>query len=107
MIPHHFKIALTFLSLLGIVGLAGMVNMSTRARLVAPGLVVPGTVSITAAELYFEVDEEDPEFRKADPEVSTLDPYLTLVDLMTFLVCLFVCDSGLLFRPVWPAVHYW
>ncbi|KAK8731373.1 hypothetical protein OTU49_007572, partial [Cherax quadricarinatus] len=47
----------------------GMVNMSTRARLVAPGLVVPGTVSITAAELYFEVDEEDPEFRKADPEV--------------------------------------
>ncbi|KAK3877805.1 hypothetical protein Pcinc_017509 [Petrolisthes cinctipes] len=52
----------------------GMVNMSTRARLVAPGLVVPGTVSITAAELYFEVDEEDPEFRKADPEVSTLAP---------------------------------
>ncbi|XP_064086341.1 neurobeachin-like isoform X2 [Macrobrachium nipponense] len=47
----------------------GMVNMSTRARLIAPGLVVPGTVSITAAELYFEVDEEDPEFRKADPEV--------------------------------------
>ncbi|XP_071535311.1 neurobeachin isoform X2 [Panulirus ornatus] len=47
----------------------GMVNMSTRARLVAPGLVVPGTVSITTAELYFEVDEEDPEFRKADPEV--------------------------------------
>lgn len=47
----------------------GMVNMSTRAKLVAPGLVVPGTVSITAAELYFEVDEEDPEFRKADPEV--------------------------------------
>ncbi|KAG7161697.1 Neurobeachin-like 2, partial [Homarus americanus] len=45
----------------------GMVNMSTRARLVAPGLMVPGTVSITAAELYFEVDEEDPEFRKADP----------------------------------------
>ncbi|XP_069195575.1 neurobeachin [Procambarus clarkii] len=48
----------------------GMVNMSTRARLVAPGLVVPGTVSITAAELYFEVDEEDPEFRKADPETQ-------------------------------------
>lgn len=57
--------------------------MSTRARLVAPGLVVPGTVSITAAELYFEVDEEDPEFRKADPEVCTLlslnfDYYLPL-----------------------------
>ena len=45
--------------------------MSTRAKLVAPGLVVPGTVSITASELYFEVDEEDTDFRKADSEVST------------------------------------
>lgn len=47
----------------------GLVNLSTRARLVAPGLTVPGTVSVTASELYFEVDEEDPEFRKAEPEV--------------------------------------
>ncbi|XP_076065007.1 neurobeachin-like [Oratosquilla oratoria] len=46
----------------------GAINMSTRARLIAPGLVVPGTVSITAAELYFEVDEDDPEFRKCDLE---------------------------------------
>ena len=48
-----------------------MVNVSTRARLIAPGLVVPGTVSITASELYFEVDEDDPEYRKCDPEVSS------------------------------------
>lgn len=59
--------------------------MSTRARLVAPGLVVPGTVSITAAELYFEVDEEDPEFRKADPEVSTFVPAITLVGFRTII----------------------
>ncbi|KAF2368096.1 protein of unknown function DUF4704 [Trinorchestia longiramus] len=48
--------------------LTGVVNVSTRARLVAPGLVVPGTVSITASELYFEVDEDDPEYRKCDLE---------------------------------------
>ena len=45
--------------------------MSTKAKLVAPGLVVPGTVSITAAELYFELDEEDLDHKKCDPEVST------------------------------------
>ncbi|KPJ19693.1 Neurobeachin [Papilio machaon] len=48
------------------------VNISTKARLVAPGLVAPGTVSLTSTELYFEVDEEDPEFKKIDPEVSGL-----------------------------------
>ncbi|XP_013144824.1 PREDICTED: neurobeachin isoform X2 [Papilio polytes] len=49
--------------------LTGPVNISTKARLVAPGLVAPGTVSLTSTELYFEVDEEDPEFKKIDPEV--------------------------------------
>ncbi|XP_013171416.1 PREDICTED: neurobeachin-like [Papilio xuthus] len=48
--------------------LTGPVNISTKARLVAPGLVAPGTVSLTSTELYFEVDEEDPEFKKIDPE---------------------------------------
>lgn len=38
--------------------------------MVAPGLVAPGIVSITSAELYFEVDEEDEEFRRIDSEVS-------------------------------------
>ncbi|KAH9638889.1 hypothetical protein HF086_012842, partial [Spodoptera exigua] len=46
----------------------GPVNISTKARLVAPGLVAPGTVSLTSTELYFEVDEEDPEYKKIDPE---------------------------------------
>ncbi|KAJ8969275.1 hypothetical protein NQ317_000994 [Molorchus minor] len=49
--------------------LNGPVNISTKARLVAPGLVAPGMVSITSAELYFEVDEEEEEFKKIDSEV--------------------------------------
>ncbi|XP_052744705.1 neurobeachin isoform X3 [Bicyclus anynana] len=49
--------------------LTGPVNISTRARLVAPGLVAPGTLSLTATELYFEVDEDDAEYKKIDPEV--------------------------------------
>lgn len=36
----------------------------------APGITAPGIVSITSTELYFEVDEEDPEYKKLDPEVS-------------------------------------
>ncbi|KAG8331825.1 hypothetical protein J6590_034214 [Homalodisca vitripennis] len=52
------------------VDLTGPVNISTKARLVAPGLVAPGMISITSTELYFEVDEEDPEYKKLDPEVS-------------------------------------
>jgi hypothetical protein len=37
--------------------------------LVAPGIVAPGMVSITSTELYFEVDEDEAEFRKIDTEV--------------------------------------
>uniref|UniRef100_A0A146M1B0 Neurobeachin n=1 Tax=Lygus hesperus TaxID=30085 RepID=A0A146M1B0_LYGHE len=51
------------------VDLTGPVNMSTKAKLIAPGIVAPGTVSITSSELYFEVDEEDDEFKRLDPEV--------------------------------------
>ncbi|XP_069686520.1 neurobeachin isoform X3 [Periplaneta americana] len=51
------------------VDLTGPVNISTKARLVAPGVVAPGTVSITSTELYFEVDEDDAEYRRIDPEV--------------------------------------
>ncbi|XP_035386156.1 lipopolysaccharide-responsive and beige-like anchor protein isoform X3 [Electrophorus electricus] len=49
--------------------LTGPVNLSTSAQLVAPALVVKGTLSITAAELYFEVDEEEPSFKKIDPKI--------------------------------------
>lgn len=49
--------------------LAGPVSLSTPAQLVAPSVVVKGTLSITLSELYFEVDEEDPSFKKIDPKV--------------------------------------
>jgi len=32
-------------------------------------MVVKGTLSITASELYFEVDEDEPGFRAIDPKV--------------------------------------
>nr|XP_020636969.1 lipopolysaccharide-responsive and beige-like anchor protein isoform X2 [Pogona vitticeps] len=49
--------------------LTGPVSLSTAAQLVAPCVVVKGTLSITASELYFEVDEEEPSFKKIDPKV--------------------------------------
>ncbi|KAF7268650.1 hypothetical protein GWI33_018245, partial [Rhynchophorus ferrugineus] len=52
--------------------LNGPINISTKAKLVAPGIVAPGILSITSAELYFEVDEDDEEFKKLDSEVSSL-----------------------------------
>ncbi|KAF3852486.1 hypothetical protein F7725_005841 [Dissostichus mawsoni] len=47
----------------------GPVNLSTSAQLVAPAVVVKGTLSITPSELYFEVDEDDPSFKAIDPKV--------------------------------------
>lgn len=45
-------------------------NISTKAKLVAPGIVAPGMMSITSTELYFEVDEDDPDLKKIDAEVG-------------------------------------
>ncbi|XP_026972936.1 lipopolysaccharide-responsive and beige-like anchor protein isoform X1 [Sagmatias obliquidens] len=47
----------------------GPVSLSTPAQLVAPSVVVKGTLSVTSSELYFEVDEEDPNFKKIDPKI--------------------------------------
>lgn len=52
--------------------LVGPVSLSTPAQLVAPCVVVKGTLSITASELYFEIDEEEPSFKKIDPKVRDL-----------------------------------
>ncbi|KAF1661191.1 Lipopolysaccharide-responsive and beige-like anchor protein, partial [Aptenodytes patagonicus] len=49
--------------------LTGPVALSTPAQLVAPSVVMKGTLSITLSELYFEVDEEDPSFKKIDPKI--------------------------------------
>ncbi|XP_053559708.1 lipopolysaccharide-responsive and beige-like anchor protein isoform X2 [Bombina bombina] len=46
----------------------GPVSLSTPAQLVAPSVVMKGTLSITSSELYFEVDEDDLSFKKIDPE---------------------------------------
>ncbi|XP_065282933.2 neurobeachin isoform X1 [Dermacentor albipictus] len=48
--------------------LAGSVSLSTRCRLIAPGIIAPGMLSITQSELFFEVDEDDIEFKKNDNE---------------------------------------
>lgn len=47
----------------------GPVVLSTPAQLVAPVVVARGTLSITTTEIYFEVDEEDPTFKKTDAKV--------------------------------------
>ncbi|XP_029053361.2 neurobeachin isoform X13 [Osmia bicornis bicornis] len=49
--------------------LTGPVNITTKGKLIAPGIVAPGIISVTSTELYFEVDEDDPEFKKIDSEV--------------------------------------
>ena len=56
----------------------GPVNISTTAILVSPGIAAKGTMSITASEMYFEVDEDSPEYKKIDPQV-----FITVL-LMTF-----------------------
>ncbi|KZC14372.1 Lipopolysaccharide-responsive and beige-like anchor protein, partial [Dufourea novaeangliae] len=48
--------------------LTGPVNISTKGKLIAPGIMAPGIISVTSTELYFEVDEDDPEFKKIDTE---------------------------------------
>ncbi|KAM6220988.1 lipopolysaccharide-responsive and beige-like anchor protein [Rhynchocyon petersi] len=49
--------------------LTGPVSLSTPAQLVAPSIVVKGMLSVTSSELFFEVDEEDPNFKKIDPKI--------------------------------------
>uniref|UniRef100_UPI003AAEF2F2 neurobeachin-like n=1 Tax=Centroberyx gerrardi TaxID=166262 RepID=UPI003AAEF2F2 len=46
--------------------LGGPVVLSTPAQLVAPVLVARGTLSITTTEIYFEVDEDEPAFKRVD-----------------------------------------
>ena len=41
----------------------------------SPGIAVHGTISITSSEVYFEVDEENAEFKNLDPEVGEKNFY--------------------------------
>lgn len=48
-------------------------------------MVVKGTLSITASELYFEVDEDEPSFKAIDPKVrdsSSIDHVSNCVRLV-------------------------
>ncbi|CAH1776878.1 unnamed protein product [Owenia fusiformis] len=47
----------------------GPVAVSTKCKLLAPGVAVNGQMSITKTELYFEMDEDDPENKKIDQNV--------------------------------------
>ncbi|XP_013420037.2 neurobeachin [Lingula anatina] len=48
---------------------AGPVALTTPSKLVAPGVVINGTMSITKSELYFELDEEDASNKKIDQKL--------------------------------------
>lgn len=61
-LPYHFP---------------GPVVLSTPAQLVAPVVVARGTLSITTTEIYFEVDEDDPAFKKIDAKVSVFTAFFS------------------------------
>lgn len=66
---------------------AGPVVLSSPAQLVAPVLVARGTLSITTSEIYFEVDEDDPAFKRADAKVRLrVEQFSLLNDITTDLV---------------------
>lgn len=82
---------------------AGPVNLSTSAQLVAPAVVVKGTLSITASELYFEVDEDEPSFKAIDPKVrdwSSADRASNCLKLVLPTVLLGLCLQGTLTKTV-------
>ncbi|OQV18752.1 Lipopolysaccharide-responsive and beige-like anchor protein [Hypsibius exemplaris] len=49
----------------------GPLTFTTECRLIAPGFALKGTLSITSNDLYFDADEEDPEFQNMDIEVMS------------------------------------
>ena len=62
--PIHLQIFVT-----GVFSASGPVAVSTPAKLVSPGYVINGTMSVTKSELYFEMDDDDEENKKIDPKV--------------------------------------
>lgn len=54
----------------------GPVALSTPCKLIAPGVAIAGTMAITKAELYFEIDEENEENKKIDPKVLNYIEYV-------------------------------
>ncbi|VDK48951.1 unnamed protein product [Anisakis simplex] len=54
-------------------------SYSTPGRLIAPGVVVPGTLSITNSELYFDADEDHPLYQQQDVKVSGEAEYVRTI----------------------------
>uniref|UniRef100_A0A8C4RYK0 LPS responsive beige-like anchor protein n=1 Tax=Erpetoichthys calabaricus TaxID=27687 RepID=A0A8C4RYK0_ERPCA len=71
--------------------LTGPVSLSTVAHLVSPAVVVKGTLSITASELYFEVDEEEDSFKKIDPKNLSSVYYVSGKTYFITFPVLFLC----------------
>ena len=61
--------------------IAGPIHYTTKCKLVCSVCVVGGTLSITSSEVYFEVDEADPVFKKLDQNVrvSFLKNFFSLI----------------------------
>lgn len=71
--------------------------LSTPAQLIAPVVVAKGTLSITTTEIYFEVDEDDPAFKKIDTKVSYSDSVYSTGGFVVgsgFQFCSVLNDSG-------------
>ncbi|KAL3091322.1 hypothetical protein niasHS_007115 [Heterodera schachtii] len=47
-----------------------LTTYSTVGKLITPGLVIPGTISLTETDLFFDADEEHPIYRKQNPLVG-------------------------------------
>ena len=50
----------------------GPAVFTTECDLIAPGLNLPGTFSMTNEDVFFEVNEASDEYKKVDPAVSGL-----------------------------------
>ncbi|XP_055893443.1 neurobeachin-like isoform X6 [Biomphalaria glabrata] len=55
---------------------SGPVALSTPCKLIAPGVTVSGTMSVTKNELYFEMDDDDPQNKKIDLKVLAYVDFL-------------------------------
>uniref|UniRef100_A0A915IKJ0 BEACH-type PH domain-containing protein n=1 Tax=Romanomermis culicivorax TaxID=13658 RepID=A0A915IKJ0_ROMCU len=55
------------------------INFTSSAKLVAPGLVLPGILSISSTDMSFDCIEDDPEFKVHDAKVYIKIPDQVLV----------------------------
>uniref|UniRef100_A0A914GZ48 BEACH-type PH domain-containing protein n=1 Tax=Globodera rostochiensis TaxID=31243 RepID=A0A914GZ48_GLORO len=47
-----------------------LTTFSTSGKLIAPGLVIPGTISLTENDLFFDADEEHAIYKQQNPSVG-------------------------------------